>query len=233
MQRKIFFIIGVLGLILMAFISRASAQTKPHVATMDGVTDHPVSQEELARAILSGTDGDQTVLNTRSSYLVAAMNQIFPELHLEHRQDLANLVRTSEVAPCTPGRQRLSRVRKSNGTFDIRGWVREIHSGEMCLWRGNRALLSLNCGNPTPEMYRQQVAAIPERTKVFQPEQYSVVPVTPSRTEHEFFIPNEKHGMSTWQKVGIGLGAAAVVGVLAYALMPRSHNTEVIVDITR
>jgi hypothetical protein len=209
--------------------STLEAQVKkvatPHVATMDGVTDHPVSQEELARAILSGEDGDQSVLNTRASYLVAAMNEVHPFLRLENRQDLARLVRQADVGLCSSGyltagsKPRLSRVRKSNGTFDIRGWEREFHEGEQCLFdpTTGAALLSLGCGNPIPNVSRRPLGpAKPENPlwyaktdTVYRDREVVKYVFTPSSSQ-----VIKKEGRPWWQyAAGLAvLGGAGYVG---------------------
>lgn len=104
---------------------------------------HPVAtKEEAVRAIEAN---DQKILTLTPEEFLARMNDEYPDLKLENIQDLAKFLRSTYQAPCAKGRVRYLRVPTGS-------WYRNAHPGEQCLYDKNGQVLSLYCGNPTPDL---------------------------------------------------------------------------------
>jgi hypothetical protein len=233
MQRKVFFIVGLLILAFCASASRALGQGTWHAVFLRPAA----SVDDAVRIIMAGNDGDRSVMKyTTSSQLVARLNQMYPWLGMENRADLVAQLRSARIASCGTGMARFDVV-KANGTYVPGARNRLIDVDEKCPFVPDPthpgrevSLFSLKCGNPTP--YLTRMVSVMEN-----PQQYTKTDtVTLYRdrppVEHGFFIPEDRHGMTAWQKVGLGV-VGTLVGYGVYTLWPRSHHVEVNVDIRR
>jgi hypothetical protein len=139
---------------------------------VDGLT-----QDELVRAVRSN---DRSVLRVNLESMMNRFNTRFGQ-HLENHQDLANYLASLHTVPCPAGETEFDRVDK-NGMI-VKPWTRLVHTGEkkgepreMCLADDDgRVILSLWCGNITPNLYLSKPAEslplgtpVPQTTTVTQ-----------------------------------------------------------------
>ena len=108
-----------------------------------------------ARNVKEVSAPDKSRLNLTCEEMVQGMNKAFSHVHFEFCADLVDYIKTKlVVVDCPLGRDiRFSRVK--NGEVDIQGWVRKCYPGERLLvdTTNSRAILSLKCGNITPDLF--------------------------------------------------------------------------------
>src|SRR3989344_4097365 len=148
-MRKIVFLIIIFGFSVVGLFAQGTAMP---------FTKRPVSQAEYAKAVETN---DQKVLNLECMSIVKTMNTAFG-LSLRDCSALAGHIRKLTTVICPQVSTTLGRVLK-NGNIDMVGWKRLLRPTEMCLVSDNRVELSLDCGNPIPNLFVTTIATATPR----------------------------------------------------------------------
>jgi hypothetical protein len=128
----------------------ASLEAQQRQSTFTTFTVGKVTQEQYATAIAAD---NRQVLRVPADRIREAYNKTFGENFLTNAAFAAH-IRELEVGPCPQGQAVLQRAHRTNQVIDLKGWSRAIRPGETCLFSDNRAMISLDCGNIVPNLYR-------------------------------------------------------------------------------